>query len=35
MLLSAAGMLVADQTDAGLADPWAVSAGKGDVQSGG
>ena len=28
-------MLMADQTDAGKADPQAVSAGKGDVQSGG
>ena len=31
----AACTLVADPTDAGKADPQAVSAGKGDVQSGG
>ena len=34
-LSSAAGTLVADQTDAGKADPRAVSAGKSDVRSGG
>ena len=33
-LSSAAGTLVADQTDAGKADLRAVSAGKGDVRSG-
>ena len=32
-LSSAAGTLVADQTDAGKADLRAVSAGKGDVRS--
>lgn len=32
-MTSAAGTFVADQTDAGKADPWAVSAEQGGVRS--